>query len=107
MTVLMKELVLAIETLQEGVNEIEPIEDVNSLLQSAEQPIEDIMDLVLDIPGFTEKYPDLKKGDDLDAVPDAPPEAPPEGEGDAPGGEGNEAGDRTGTEGDGTDSDGN
>ncbi len=59
------ELIASVEEFQTAINDPNPITDVNSLLSVAELPIEDIMDLVLEIPGFSQKYPDLLKGDEL------------------------------------------
>ena len=67
-----------LESLQEAVNDAEAITDVNSLLQQAETPIEDIMDLVITIPGFAEKYPELAEDEGLEHVPDKPAEQPAE-----------------------------
>ncbi|GIW99389.1 MAG: hypothetical protein KatS3mg111_2722 [Pirellulaceae bacterium] len=74
------ELVEAVEVFQSAINDPTPVTDVNSLLNVAELPIEDIMELVLEIPGFSEKYPDLVAGDELDTVQRAAP-TPPAGDG--------------------------
>ncbi len=89
------ELIELIDLLQTEINTIETVKDTNTLLKNAEVRIEDIMDFVLEIPGFAEQYPDLVEGDELETVTEAPKEQPPEGgeTGGEPGasGEGSEA----------------
>lgn len=82
------ELITLLDAFQLAVNDASKITDVNSLLQEAEVPIEDIMDFVLTIPGFTQKYPELAEGEELEAVPDAPPEQPADGDPGQPAGAG-------------------
>ncbi|MCR9291966.1 MAG: hypothetical protein NXI32_04555 [bacterium] len=89
------ELTEKLEALQEAVNDIAPVKDVNSLLQQAETPIEDIMDLVEAIPGFAERYPDIVEGAELEHVEDKPAEPPAAGNQ----GAGGQAGDNAAGEG--------
>ncbi|MEM7476022.1 MAG: hypothetical protein AAF483_13595 [Planctomycetota bacterium] len=68
-------LIEKIDALQIAINDASQITNVNDLLKQAEFPIEEIMDAATAIPGFTDKYPELKDEDDLATVPDQP-EAP-------------------------------
>lgn len=84
-----EDMVVAVEALQTAINDIDRVTSVNSLLRQAKVPIEDVMDLVLEIPGFAQRYPDLAEDEELDTVPEAPPQNPAGGEGQPPsGGEG-------------------
>ncbi len=108
------ELVLALDAFQTAVNDLDSVTDMNSLLTQAEVPIEDIMDLVLEIPGFAEKYPELAEDAELETVPETPPPGDagpaggaPDGEGgQGPGSEGGDAGAASGEGGAPTQNDG-
>lgn len=67
------ELVSAIEVLQTAVNDPQLVTTMTSLLTQAEGHIEDIMDLVKEVPGFLERYPELTPDDELPTAED--PEA--------------------------------
>jgi hypothetical protein len=67
-----EELIEKVEAFQTAINDIEKAADVNELLGEAKVPIEDIMDLVITVPGFSEAYPDLVEGEELAVVPAAP-----------------------------------
>ena len=72
----LEELVLLVDAFQTAVNDFELAPDTSKLLQQTKTPIEDIMDHVLTIPGFTQQYPDLAEDEELDEIPDQP-QAPP------------------------------
>lgn len=77
------ELVSAIEVLQSAVNDPQLVTTMVSLLTHAEGHIEDIMDLVKEIPGFLERYPELTPDDELPTAEDPEanrPAANPEGQ---------------------------
>lgn len=80
------ELVELINALQTAANDPSLVTDINSLLNQVETPIEEIMDHVLEIPGFAERYPDLAEGEELATVPEAPPEPAAEAGGNGEGG---------------------
>ncbi len=73
-----QELIEAVDSFQTIINDPGTITDINSLLNQAQTPIEDIMDLVLEIPGFQQRYPDLADDEALETVPEVP-QAPPTG----------------------------
>ncbi len=64
------ELVSAIEALQTAVNDPLLVTTMTSLLAQAEGNIEEIMDLVKEVPGFLDRYPDLTQDDDLPTAED-------------------------------------
>lgn len=68
----MEELVLLVDAFQTAVNDFEMAPDTSKLLQQTKTPIEDIMDHVLTVPGFTDQYPDLAEDEELDEIPDQP-----------------------------------
>ena len=84
------ELVSAIAELQTAVNDPQLVTDMTSLLAQAEGNIEEIMDLVKEVPGFLARYPELAPDDDLPTA-EAPgakrPAATDEGQNPAPDGQ--------------------
>ncbi|MFN3190043.1 MAG: hypothetical protein ACE361_05925 [Aureliella sp.] len=88
-----EELIEKLDAFQVAINDVGKSSDVNELLNEAEIPIEDIMDLVLTIPGFGAAYPELAQDQELETVPDKV-EQPAEGGGasDKAGPEGGEEG---------------
>jgi len=78
-------LVAAIEAFQTAVNDPERVTTMTTLLTQAEGNIEEIMDLVKEVPGFLERYPELAPDEELETAedPDAPPATPPT-DGDVP-----------------------
>lgn len=72
------ELVSAIEVFQTAVNDPQLVTNMTSLLAQAEGHIEEIMDLVKEVPGFLERYPELAPDDELPTAedPDAKRPAP-------------------------------
>ena len=72
----LEELVLLVDAFQTAVNDFEAAPDTSKLLQQTKTPIEDIMDHVLTVPGFTDQYPDLAEDEELDEIPDQP-QVPP------------------------------
>lgn len=68
-------LVQAIEAFQTAVNDPQRVTTMTTLLTQAERNIEDIMDLVKEVPGFLERYPELTPDDELETAedPDAVP----------------------------------
>ncbi len=71
-------LVVAIEVFQTAVNDPLRVRSMASLLTQAEGNIEEIMDLVKEVPGFLERYPELAPDDELETAedPDAMPRGP-------------------------------
>lgn len=63
-------LVEAIEVFQTAVNDPKLVRNMPSLLTQAEGNIEEIMDLVKEIPGFLKRYPELLHDDDLETAQD-------------------------------------
>ncbi|MCA9128894.1 MAG: hypothetical protein KDB22_17530, partial [Planctomycetales bacterium] len=80
------DLILLVDTFQAEVNNPTLVTDVNSLLNAAEFPIEEIMLFPFEIEGFAERYPELAEAEGLDTVPPAPkaPEGPQNPEGGDP-----------------------
>jgi hypothetical protein len=86
------EMLTLVEDFQTAINEPTRISKINTLLNASKVPIENIMDFVVKIPGFTDRYPELAGDEKLDDVPEAPavddPTMPLGGqEGEAPPGE--------------------
>lgn len=69
-------LIEAVDEFQTAVNDPARVRDMTSLLTQAEGTIEEIMDLVKEIPGFLDKYPELTEDDELDSAID--PNAKPQ-----------------------------
>lgn len=68
-----KEMVELVDAVQTAINDANRIRTVNTLLSASKLPIEDIMDFVVEIPGFTDRYPELAGDDEkLEDVPEAP-----------------------------------
>ncbi len=72
-------LVEAVEAFQTAVNDPQRVTTMTTLLTQAEGNIEEIMDLVKEVPGFLERYPELAPDEELETAedPGAPPVAPP------------------------------
>lgn len=62
------ELVELLDAFQVAVNDLNKVTDENSLLINCKLPIEDIMFMVIEIPGFLEKYPELAEEEELAVV---------------------------------------
>lgn len=62
------ELITLVEALQTAVNNPDTVTTAKSLLGVAEPPIEEIMDYVLEIPGFVKQYPEMSD-EELEAAP--------------------------------------
>ncbi len=60
----LEKLITAIEDFQKSMNDINKVRSVTSLLQVSKKPIEEIMDFAKKMPGFLEKYPELKSDED-------------------------------------------
>ncbi|MFO0944081.1 MAG: hypothetical protein U0930_25375 [Pirellulales bacterium] len=57
-------LITAIEDFQKAMNDINKVRTVTTLMQECKKPIEEIMDFAKKMPGFLEKYPELKSDED-------------------------------------------
>ncbi len=67
------ELVTLVEELQTAVNDPVAIKTINTLLTGSKLPIENIMEYSIELPGFTDRYPELADDEEkLDVVPEAP-----------------------------------
>lgn len=73
------DLIDAVDSFQSAVNDPLRVRDMTSLLTQAEGQIEEIMDLVKEVPGFLDKYPELIPDDELETatVPTAKPPVDP------------------------------
>lgn len=81
-----KEMVEAVELLQLRINSptnASKLTTMTSLLNQVETKIEAVMDLVRKTPGFMEKYPEYKEGEELSTIDEPKPEEPAK-EGDKP-----------------------
>jgi hypothetical protein len=76
------DLLKAVESLQNRVNDSTKITTMNSLLTQTKKPIERVMDQVREVPALTAQYPKYQeKKEDLGEVPDQPKEKPVPAEG--------------------------
>ncbi|MEZ6081154.1 MAG: hypothetical protein R3C56_37455 [Pirellulaceae bacterium] len=66
-------LIEAIELFQTAVNDPQRVRNMVSLLTQAEGNIEEIMDLVKEVPGFLVRYPELVPDEELDSAEDEGP----------------------------------
>ena len=91
-----QEMITLVEEFQTAINEPTRITSINTLLTASKLPIENIMEFVIEIPGFTDRYPELADEEEkLDDVPEAPPvddpnQDPQSGESGEEGAEGDE-----------------
>lgn len=65
-------LIEAIDEFQVAVNDPLRVRDMTSLLTQAEGHIEEIMDLVKQVPGFLDRYPELTPDDELETANEPP-----------------------------------
>jgi hypothetical protein len=61
----LSKLVTALEDLQKAVNDPTRVRTVTNLMNLCKKPIEEIMDFAKKMPGFLEKYPELKDDEEL------------------------------------------
>ncbi|MCA9193130.1 MAG: hypothetical protein KDB03_15250 [Planctomycetales bacterium] len=61
-----------LDAFQAGMNDPRLVTNTTSLLNQTKLPIQDIMDLVLKVPGFKERYPELVEDEELDEVAEEP-----------------------------------
>ncbi len=63
-------LITAVDDFQLAVNDPMLVRDMNSLQRQAEGYIEEIMDLVKEVPGFLDRYPELIEDEELETAND-------------------------------------
>ena len=79
-----EELIILVEAFQTAVNDAGAITDVTSLLQTTKEPIEDIMDFVKAMDGYSTKYPEsVEEEDEVLKDADEPASQDPAGVGDS------------------------
>jgi hypothetical protein len=75
----LSKLITLVDDLQKAVNDPNRVRTITSLMNFTKMPIEEIMDYSKKLPGFLEKYPELKNDDDeLEQAID-PPKQPTDG----------------------------
>lgn len=83
----LNKLISVIDDLQKVVNDINRVRNPSSLLSQSKMPIEDIMDFAKKMPGFLDKYPELKTDEEELEEADQPKSdetGTPDGGGDKP-----------------------
>jgi hypothetical protein len=69
-TAVISKLIEAVDEFQTAVNDPLRVRDITSLLTQAEGHIEEIMDLVKEVPGFLDRYPELIPDEELETATD-------------------------------------